>query len=56
MDMSRLATKNNNTTWLFVIIDNFSRFLWVFTMKDKNASTVLTIFKKLTAKIFSKTL
>lgn len=48
MDMSKLATKNNNITWLFVVIDNFSRYLWVFPMKDKNSETVLTIFKRLT--------
>jgi hypothetical protein len=45
LDISRYATKNKNITFLLVVIDNFSRYLWVLPLKNKSGETVLTAFK-----------
>lgn len=45
LDISRYATKNKNINFLFVVIDNFSRYLWVLPLKDKSGEKVLGAFQ-----------
>ena len=45
LDISRYATKNKNITFLLVVIDNFSRYLWVLPLKDKSGEKVLKAFQ-----------
>lgn len=45
LDISRYATLNKKINFLLVVIDNFSRYLWVVPLKNKNAETVLNAFK-----------
>lgn len=46
-DMRKLSNENDGVNYLFVIIDCFSRFLYVKTLKNKFASSVLNAFKLL---------
>lgn len=41
IDMSPFASANNGITACLVVVDCFSKFLWVFPMMDKQASTVI---------------
>ena len=44
-DMQNLAEHNNGIKHLLVIVDVFSRFLWVRPLQDKKAKTVIAAFK-----------
>jgi hypothetical protein len=41
IDMSPFSSANNGITACLVVVDCFSKFLWVFPMMDKQASTVI---------------
>ena len=45
VDMSDIASTNENYKYLLVIIDVFSRFAFVFPLKNKTADTVTDILK-----------
>ena len=47
LDISNYESQNDGIIWLLVVIDNFSRYLWVEEMKDKSALTVLKAFQKI---------
>lgn len=47
MDMQGLAKENNNVRYLLVVIDVFSRFLWVQPLVNKTATEVLKAFRKI---------
>ena len=47
LDISNYQSQNDGIVWLLVVIDNFSRYLWVEEMKDKSALTVLKAFQKI---------
>lgn len=46
-DMSKLSRRNDGVTFLLVVIDVFSRFLWVEPLKNKADRTVVEGFKKI---------
>lgn len=45
-DMSSLASENDNYRYLLVIIDSFSKFLWVLPVKRKSAASVTEAIQK----------
>ena len=47
MDMKNLAGYNNGIQYLLVIIDLFSRFVWVYPLKDKKAQEMVKALKLL---------
>ena len=48
-DVSNIKDYNNDTTFLLVVVDHFSRYAWVQPLKNKKATTVLEAFKKIFA-------
>jgi hypothetical protein len=44
-DLQNLSEYNDGIKYLLVIIDVFSRFLWVRPLKDKKAQTIIDAFK-----------
>jgi hypothetical protein len=44
-DVQNLSEYNDGVKFLLVIVDVFSRFLWVRTLKDRKAKTVIEAFK-----------
>ena len=48
-DVRSLEKSNNGIKYWLIVIDIFSKFLFVETLKDKKASTVLAAFKKILA-------
>lgn len=46
-DVQNLAEYNENVKFLLVIVDVFSRFLWVRPLKDRKAKSVIEAFKDL---------
>ncbi|XP_061167375.1 uncharacterized protein LOC133176237 [Saccostrea echinata] len=48
-DVQNLSKHNDGIKYLLVIVDVFSRFLWVRTLKDKKAKTVIDAFKDILA-------
>lgn len=46
-DVQNLAEYNDNVKFLLVIVDVFSRFLWVRPLKDRKAKSVIEAFKDL---------
>lgn len=51
MDMQNISRFNYRQRYILAIIDNFSRYAWCVTMKDKKSETVLKSFQK----VFKKT-
>ena len=49
-DVQSLAKSNNGIKYWLIVIDMFSKFLFVETLNDKKASTVLAAFKKVLAR------
>ena len=49
MDVSPWAAQNDNVKFLFIAIDVFSRYVWVYPIKNKSAETVLHCLKQLIA-------
>lgn len=47
MDMSNISKSNSGINFILVLIDAFSRKLWVEPLKSKNAKEVLLAFEKL---------
>ncbi len=45
MDISNMAAVNRRKKFLFAIIDVFSRYVWVFPIKNKQPTTILEVFK-----------
>jgi len=43
------SSANKKVTYLLIVIDIFSRFLWIKPLKDKEASTVIKAFKEIFA-------
>lgn len=46
-DVSNIAVENENYKYLLMVIDIFSRFLWVIPLKGKTANNVITGLKKI---------
>ena len=46
MDMSKFSRQNNGIKFLLVIIDTFSKYLWVLPLKNKTGATVAEAFQK----------
>src|SRR5690349_10813274 len=44
-DFSQLHTVNKGVNYLFCIIDVYSRYLWVYPIKNKSSKTTYEIFK-----------
>lgn len=44
-DVQHLSEHNNGIKFLLVIVDVFSRFLWVRPLKDRKAKSVIRAFK-----------
>ena len=49
MDVSPWSAQNNGIKFLFIAIDVFSRYVWVYPIKNKSAETVLDCLKELIA-------
>ena len=47
MDVQSLASYNNAIRFLLVVVDVFSRYLWVEPLKDKKAKSVINAFDKI---------
>ena len=47
VDLSNLSKYNNGYKYLLTIIDIYSRYVFVFALKDKTSKSVLNCFKKL---------
>ena len=47
IDMSKLKTQNKNVTFALVIVDIYSRYCWVFPLKDKSGYSILTCFQSM---------
>lgn len=45
IDIAGLAEHNENVHFLLVLIDSFSRYLWVYPVEDKSADTMVQAFK-----------
>ena len=45
MDMSKIATRNKNFSWIVCIIDVFSRYAWAFPIKRKTQQCVYDCLK-----------
>jgi hypothetical protein len=48
-DMTYYADKNDGYKYLLVVIDVFSRYAWVQTIKDKKASSIVAAFENIIA-------
>ena len=46
MDMSNISEENDDITFILVLIDAFSRKLWLKPLKSKHAKTVLKAFRE----------
>ena len=46
-DVNSLSKHNNNIKFLLVVIDIFSRFLWVEPLKNKTGKEVVNGLKKI---------
>ena len=44
VEMEHLSSKNKNIKYLLCVIDVFTKYAWVKTLKDKNGKTVLNAF------------
>ena len=42
--MESLSSKNKNTIYLLVVIDDFTKYTWFKPLKDKKCKTVLNAF------------
>ena len=47
VEIGQFSTDNNDFKFLLVIIDSFSRFVWVVPLKNKDATSVLDAFKNI---------
>ena len=47
VDMSRLKTANDGTTFLLTVIDVFSKRAWCVPLKSKSAATLAAAFRQL---------
>ena len=45
MDMTKYAKENDGVTFILVVIDIFSKFLWLRPLKDKKGSSVASALK-----------
>lgn len=45
MDMSNQKKKNDGVTFVLVVIDIFSKFLWMQPLQDKKDQSVSAVFK-----------
>ena len=52
--MDKISTKNKNFKYALVIIDIYSRYLWVIPIKTKTATATLDGFKKIGKKHYPK--
>ena len=46
MDVSNIAKDNDNIRFLLVVIDIFTRFLWILPLKNKSGKTVAEAFER----------
>ena len=49
-DMQKLATYNDGINYWLVVIDVFSRYLWIEPLQNKNGETIVKAFKKIFAR------
>ena len=47
MDMTRISTYNNGYTYVLLVIDIFSRYVWTVPLKTKKGSEVKLAFEKI---------
>ena len=47
VDMSRLKTANDGTTFLLTVIDVFSKRAWCISLKSKSAASLVAAFRRL---------
>lgn len=45
--LAKLSPDNDSVRYLLCVIDSYTRFAWVFPLKDKRAATVAAVFDKL---------
>jgi hypothetical protein len=50
IDMSKFYATNSHFNYLLIIIDIFSRFIWVYALKSKNIENVETVLDKFVEK------
>jgi transposase InsO family protein len=46
LDLSKYSKQNKGNTFILLIIDAFSRFMWAYPIKDKSAETMTNTFKR----------
>lgn len=46
IDMSKFYATNSHFNYLFIIIDIFSRYIWIYALKNKNTESVEAVLKK----------
>lgn len=46
MDMSKYSKENDGIAFVLIVIDIFSKFLWMQPLKDKKGESVTAAFKK----------
>ena len=49
-DMQSLSKYNKGIKYLLCVIDLFSKYAWVVTIKDKKGTSIVTAFKKIISK------
>lgn len=52
IDVSNIKSQNSGVNFLLVVIDIFSKFLWIETLKNKTAKKVVAALKKNTKSYF----
>ena len=45
IDVRQLARENDGVTYLFLLIDSFSKKIWVYPLKNKSGKEVATVFR-----------
>ncbi|CAG2185362.1 unnamed protein product [Mytilus edulis] len=48
-DMSNIASENDQFRYLLVVVDIFSKYLWIQVLKNKSANVVVEAMKKILA-------
>ena len=51
IDLTGLSKENDNVKFLLVVLDTFTRYVWIEPLKDKSAPTVLEAFKRIEKKM-----
>jgi hypothetical protein len=47
MDMSKYAKQNDGVAFVLVVVDIFSKFLWMRPLKDKKGQSVTSAFENI---------